>query len=76
MENLQVGAVVQLKSGGPKMTIQRLIGDDASNIGIKAADEYFKLRGFKDGDVICNWFEGSALRDGTFKKENLTHLEG
>ena len=76
MENLIVGSVVQLKSGGPKMTVQRLIGDDLSNIGIKAADEYFKLRGFKEGDVICNWFEGSSLRDGTFKKENLVVLEG
>ena len=76
MENLQIGAVVQLKSGGPKMTVQRIIGDDSSNIGIKATDEYFKLRGFKDGDVICNWFESSSLKDGTFKKDSLVILEG
>ena len=75
MENLQIGAVVQLKSGGPKMTVQRIIGDDSTNIGIKATDEYFKLRGYKDGDVICNWFEGSSLKDGTFKKESLVLLE-
>ena len=76
MEILQVGSVVQLKSGGPKMTIQRLIGDDDSNLGIKATDEYFKLKGYKEGDAICNWFEGSALRDGTFKKENLVLVAG
>ena len=76
MEILQVGAVVQLKSGGPKMTVQRIIGDDSSNIGIKATDEYFKLRGFKDGDVICNWFESSSLKDGTFKKDSLVVIEG
>ena len=75
MENLQIGVVVQLKSGGPKMTVQRIIGDDSTNIGIKATDEYFKLRGYKDGDVICNWFEGSSLKDGTFKKESLVLLE-
>ncbi|MEO5995112.1 MAG: DUF2158 domain-containing protein [Chitinophagaceae bacterium] len=75
MENLQIGAVVQLKSGGPKMTVQRIIGDDSSNIGIKATDEYFKLRGFKDGDVICNWFESSSLKDGTFKKDSLVIVE-
>ncbi len=71
MEMLQPGDVVQLKSGGPKMTVQRVIGTDNSNLALKANDEFLKLRGFKDGDVTCNWFEGSALRDGTFKVESL-----
>ena len=71
METLQVGDVVQLKSGGPKMTVQRILGSDTSNLGLKASDEFLKLKGFRDGDVICNWFEGSSLRDATFKTESL-----
>jgi uncharacterized protein YodC (DUF2158 family) len=75
METLKIGDVVQLKSGGPKMAVQRIIGTDNNNIGLKAGDEFLKLRGFKDGDVICNWFEGSSLRDGTFKIESLVQLD-
>ena len=74
METIKVGDIVQLKSGGPKMTIQRIIGADQSNIGLKAGDEFLKLRGFRDGDVICNWFEESSLRDGTFRLESLTRI--
>ena len=75
MEIINVGDVVQLRSGGPKMTVQRLLGSDNSNIGVKAGDEFLKMRGFKDGDVICNWFESSSLKDGTFKIESLLKVE-
>ncbi len=75
MEIFKIGDVVQLKSGGPKMTVQRIMGSDNSNIGLKAGDEFLKMRGFKDGDVICNWFETSSLRDGTFKMESLVRVE-
>lgn len=75
METVKVGDIVQLKSGGPKMTVQRIIGADQQNIGLKAGDEFLKLRGFKDGDVICNWFEASSLRDGTFRIESLIRLD-
>jgi len=73
---MDTGDIVQLKSGGPKMTIQRLIGSENSNLGLKAADEYLKMRGFGEGDVICQWFEGNTLRDGTFKISSLVKTEG
>lgn len=75
MEILQIGDVVQLKSGGPKMTVQRIIGTESSNIGLKTADEVLKMRGFREGDVICYWFEASSLKDGTFKIESLMKIE-
>ena len=40
------------------MAVQRVIGIDKNNFGLKAADEYLKL---------CGWLEGNILRDGTFK---------
>jgi uncharacterized protein YodC (DUF2158 family) len=73
---MTIGDIVQLKSGGPKMTVQRIIGSDRTNFGIIASDEYLKLRGFADGDVICQWFEGNSLKDGTFKAASLNKLEG
>jgi uncharacterized protein YodC (DUF2158 family) len=72
---MNTGDIVQLRSGGPKMTIQRIIGVDRTNFGLKAADEYLKMRGFNDGDVICQWFEGNTLRDGTFKTASLVALD-
>ena len=72
---MTTGDIVQLRSGGPKMTIQRVIGTERGNLGLKAADEYLKMRGFMDGDVICQWFEGDNLRDGTFKTASLIRLQ-
>ena len=71
MEDLKINDVVQLNSGGPKMSIIRFIGAENSNLQLKMADEFIKLQGFADGDVICHWFDGSKLSSGTFKKETL-----
>jgi uncharacterized protein YodC (DUF2158 family) len=72
---MKTGDIVQLKSGGPRMTVQRIIGSDKSNFGLKAADEFLKMKGFEDGDVICQWFEGNRLNDGTFKVNTLNVVE-
>ena len=72
---MKIGDVVQLKSGGTKMTVQRIIGADKSTFGLTTADEFLKLRGFADGDVICQWFENNSLKDGTFKANTLNIIE-
>jgi len=47
-----IGEIVQLKSGGPQMTVQRIVGSDNSNLIIKAADEFMKTQGFREGDIV------------------------
>jgi uncharacterized protein YodC (DUF2158 family) len=70
-----IGDIVQLKSGGPQMTVQRIVGSDSSNLIIKAADEFMKTQGFKEGDIVCQWFNGNKLESGTFKAEGLKKVE-
>jgi uncharacterized protein YodC (DUF2158 family) len=74
MEQYITGDIVQLKSGGPKMTVQRVIGSNNNNLGLKATDEYYKIRGFEEGDLICQWFVGNSLKDGTFSAKSLIKL--
>ena len=45
--SFKIGDIVQLKSGGPRMTVQRMIGAEQTNIGLKAGDEFLKMRGFR-----------------------------
>ena len=60
MEELKVGDVVQLKSGGPEMTISDVPGDGHSF----APDKY-----------ICVWFEGSNKKSDTFKGDMLNKVD-
>lgn len=69
------GDIVQLKSGGPKMTIQRIIGDYQENDGLKRADNLIKLSGYKNGDLICQWFNDNKLETGTFNAEMIQKLD-
>jgi uncharacterized protein YodC (DUF2158 family) len=69
-----IGDIVQLKSGGPQMTIQRIIGSGDSNFMIKAADEFLKTQGFSEGDAVCQWFNENKLESGTFKQDSLKNI--
>ncbi len=75
MEEIKIGDIVQLKSGSPKMTVQRFIGQGNDHIGVKAIDEYYKMKGYKEGDVICQWFETNQLKDGVFAKASLAIVQ-
>ena len=75
MEKYKTGDIVQLKTGGPKMTIQRFIGVE-HEVSFQMVDDYIKMmKGFKDGDIICQWFEGNELKSGTFSKESVIKIE-
>ncbi|RTQ52312.1 DUF2158 domain-containing protein [Hymenobacter gummosus] len=56
------GDIVQLKSGGPKMTVERKDGFRISLPG--EADK-----------VDCQWFVGNKLQHGSFYPESLKAVE-
>ena len=71
MQELKTGDIVMLKSGGPKMTIQRFLGD-AKEVSAKVQDEALKImKGNKSGDVICQWFDGNASKNDIFPVDSL-----
>jgi uncharacterized protein YodC (DUF2158 family) len=52
---LKAGTVVQLKSGGPKMTV---VGEE-------------NIMGVSTGRVFCEWFEGSKPMSQGFNETSL-----
>lgn len=68
----KAGDVVRLKSGGPNMTVQRLIGDkDKSHPMTSTVDQYLKIKGCRDGDPVCLWFVGAELKSDAFITETI-----
>jgi uncharacterized protein YodC (DUF2158 family) len=64
----KTGDVVRLKSGGPKMTVQRLIGDNDPPTNA-LIDNHLKVgKGVKVGDPICQWFADGDLKSDAFKE--------
>ncbi|MGB3018800.1 MAG: DUF2158 domain-containing protein [Ignavibacteria bacterium] len=72
---IKVGDVVTLKSGGPKMTVQRFLGD-SPDVSTKVQDEALKIiRGNKSGDIVCQWFDGNDSKNDIFPAESLIKVE-
>jgi len=67
---LEIGSVVKLKSGSPEMTVQRFIGT-SNEMANATADDVYKLKGFKNGDVVCQWFIDNLVKHEAFPKESL-----
>jgi uncharacterized protein YodC (DUF2158 family) len=65
------GNVVRLKSGGPDMTIARVLGIEKDNAIIEMADSLILGAGYENGDLICEWFEKTTKKDGVFKASSV-----
>ena len=71
MDTIKSGDIVVLNSGGPKMTVQRIIGGDME-VSLNQIDDYIKLfKGNKPGDILCQWFEGNELKQAAFPHDSL-----
>jgi uncharacterized protein YodC (DUF2158 family) len=62
MEELKVGDVVRLKSGGPKMTVMEFKWNPLKNI-------------YETDKPICVWFDGTKKYQDNFVKEMLLKEE-
>lgn len=70
MSEFKIGNVVKLKSGSPEMTVQRIMGQ-SEDMSHKLFDEGQRRRGFKNGDIICQWFENNKPQMEVFSHESL-----
>lgn len=71
MEAIIIGDMVQLKSGGPRMTVKRIVGQGLDTWQGKTNEQVLKIQGYKDGDLVCIWFEENKLNEGVFPLETL-----
>lgn len=63
-----IGDTVQLRSGGPLMTVDHVIGTGPE-------DEIYIEEGLKPGDVICQWFCNDRIHGKAFKPSVLLKVE-
>jgi len=67
--SFKTGDAVELISGGPKMTVDGVIGnvDDFS----KMQNYAYNAAGHKDGAVLCQWFNENDVKSAIFKASML-----
>jgi uncharacterized protein YodC (DUF2158 family) len=63
--------VVRLKTGGPEMVVLRLIGDPGEHVMLATGDEAMRIKGFKTGDPVCQWFDGTQDRMQVFPAQSV-----
>jgi uncharacterized protein YodC (DUF2158 family) len=68
-----LGEVVQLKSGGPKMTIKGIVGDEKHSL-TQMEENALKFSGYVSGSILCVWFLDNKLVSGVFKPEMLNKI--
>jgi uncharacterized protein YodC (DUF2158 family) len=71
MKEIVQGNVVKLKSGGPEMTVIRVIGQENSNSREAQSDKIYLLHGHNIGDVACEWFDKLDSKSKIFKSSSL-----
>lgn len=71
MEQFIKGNVVRLKSGGPEMTIVRVLGIEKGNARIEMQDKFMLSSGYDNGDLFCEWFEKTTRKNDVFKASSV-----
>lgn len=71
MSQFNVGDIVRLKSGGPKMTVTRIIRKREGFID----EAMTKMKGLSAGDVVCTWFDGEEKKESGFAADALEKVE-
>lgn len=66
---LKVGDIVELKSGGPRMTIEEI--DSWGPIAFTLGEE---MPNYEKDEAKCVWFEGNKKFDSIFKLKALNKL--
>lgn len=64
----QVGDVVKLKSGGPDMTVNYIIGTNKEN------DFNYTAMGHTINNVECKWFENETLKSSILSPLTLVKI--
>lgn len=62
-QSFKIGDIVQLKSGGPKMTV------------VPSSPPIFTLNAEEAEEIKCQWFAGSNLKFGFFDPNALKSFE-
>jgi uncharacterized protein YodC (DUF2158 family) len=74
-QTLRMGNVVKLNSNQQQMTINWVIGSNARPVVLINIDETLMLKGFRDGDIVCLWFdENSVLHEESFSATSVTKI--
>ncbi|PWK54274.1 DUF2158 domain-containing protein [Pleionea mediterranea] len=63
------GDIVQLNSGGTKMTVFSFVKD----LPVEQK-EPFVGEGFREEDVVCKWFVGTTLKKDIFRSSMLKQV--
>lgn len=69
MTDFITGDVVELKSGGPKMTVHRIVGMGDNEILTTV------FKGADRGDIECKWFDNGRIESAFFKEAMLKKVE-
>lgn len=67
----KTGDLVKLKSGGVVMTVRCILGDGK----YPQIEEPFRLVGYADGDVLCEWQASKKQQAASYHPDQLVFAQ-